>query len=71
MMKMMKMITMIRIRITPSNRTYHGLIPLISLTILVFLVVLVSPVLKLPDINLRVQQSRQLLSGFGGWRPGQ
>ena len=65
MMKMMNMITMIGIRRTPCNRTYPGLIPLISLTILVLLVFLVFPVLKLPDINLRLQQHQQLPSGFG------
>jgi hypothetical protein len=61
----MGMMSMIGIRRTPSNRTCLGLIPLISLTILV---VLAFPVLKLPDINLRLQYSRHLLlSGFGGW----
>jgi len=48
-----------------SNRTYPGLI------LLVAPVVPVLPVLKVAGINLQVQQSRHLLSGFGGWRPGQ
>jgi len=53
---------------TRSNRTYPGLTLLV---VLVFLVVLAFPVLKLPGINPQVQQSRHLLSGFGGWEPGQ
>jgi len=63
-MGMMSMMSMIGIERTPSNRTYPALTLLV---VLVFLVVLAFPVLKLPDINLQVQQSRHLLLfGFRG-----
>ena len=70
MKRMMKMITMIGIRITPSNRTYPGLIPLISLTILVLLVFLVFPVLKLRIPTRRCSNpGSRWKSGRALWMP--